>query len=58
MIYINSDIAHLFLSLDLRKNLFLLTMFARLTSLVVYYMCDAHWMLGLFIPGAIPLMRA
>ncbi len=35
----NSNIAHLFLSLDLRKNLTLLTMFARLTCLVYYIGC-------------------
>ncbi len=37
--FTNSDIAHLFLSLDLRKNLILLTMFAQLTCLVYYIGC-------------------
>ncbi len=39
LVFTNSDIAHLFLSLDLRKNLILLTMFARLTCLVYYVGC-------------------
>ncbi len=39
LVFTNSDIAHLFLSMDLRKNLILLTMFARLTCSVYYIGC-------------------
>ncbi len=39
LVFTNSHISHLFLSLDLRNNLSLLTKFARLTCLVHYIGC-------------------
>ncbi len=46
LVFINSDVAHLFLSLDLRNNLILLTMFARLTCLVYFIGCKVSLYLG------------
>ncbi len=39
LVFTNSDIAHLLIALDLRKNLILLTIFTRLTCLVYYIGC-------------------
>ncbi len=52
LVFTNSNITHLFLSLDLRKNLILLTMFARPTCLVYYIGCQVSY------TWAIQLMRA